>query len=95
MSSTPGPWTFVPWHIEEGPPAVRAPEGWIVCTASSDDDARLIAASPDMAEARLEAIKFADQDCMALTPAGDAMIARWRAALAKAGVTPPGGGCDE
>lgn len=51
MSATPGPWRFVPWHVEEGPPAVRCAEGWIVATTSSDDDARLIAAAPDLAEA--------------------------------------------
>ena len=48
---TPGPWRFVPWHIEEGPSAVRCAEGWIVATTSSDDDARLIAAAPDLADA--------------------------------------------
>jgi hypothetical protein len=45
---TPGPWKFVPWHIAEGPSEVRAPEGWLVCTTASDDDARLIAAAPDL-----------------------------------------------
>ncbi len=39
-----GNWRFVPWHIEEGAPAVRAPEGWLICNASSDDCARHIAA---------------------------------------------------
>lgn len=48
---TPGPWRYVPWHVEEGPPAVRSSEDWIVCTTASDDDARLIAAAPEMYEA--------------------------------------------
>ena len=38
------PWAFVPWHIEEGPSAVRAPEGWLICTTSSDANARRIVA---------------------------------------------------
>lgn len=37
------PWRFVPWHIEEDSSAVRSPEGWIVCTTSSDADAKFIA----------------------------------------------------
>lgn len=45
---TPGPWKFVPWHIEEGPSAVRSPEGWLICTTSSDANAILIAAAPDL-----------------------------------------------
>lgn len=48
---TPGPWRFVPWHIEEGPPAVRCAEGWIVATTASDDDARFIAAAPRLSDA--------------------------------------------
>jgi hypothetical protein len=48
---TPGPWRFVPWHIEEGPPAVRCAEGWIVATTAKDEDARLIADAPVMREA--------------------------------------------
>ena len=39
---TPLPWKFVPWHIEEGPSAVRAPIGHLVCTTASDADAQLI-----------------------------------------------------
>lgn len=45
--ATPRPWKFVPWHVEEGPPAVRAGAafGPIVCTTSSDADAALIVAA--------------------------------------------------
>lgn len=48
---TKGPWKYVPWHVEEGPPAVRAPEGWLVCTTSSDADAKLIAIAPCLLDA--------------------------------------------
>ncbi len=41
---TPEPWAFVPWHIEEGPSAVRAPAGHLVCNTASDIDARRIVA---------------------------------------------------
>lgn len=47
---TPGPWEYVPWHIAEGNSQVRAPEGWLICEASSDSNARLIAAAPDLLE---------------------------------------------
>lgn len=39
---TPTPWKFIPWHIEEGPSAVRAPEGWLICETSSDANAEMI-----------------------------------------------------
>ncbi len=39
---TPTPWKLSPWHVEEGPPAVRAPAGHIVCTTSSNEDAAFI-----------------------------------------------------
>lgn len=48
MSHTPGPWTFVPRHIAESEPEVRAPEGWLICCIASDDDAQAIAAVPEM-----------------------------------------------
>lgn len=53
---TPGPWHFVPWHIEEGPPAVRCAEGWIVATTSTDADAEFLARAPAM-EARIAEIE--------------------------------------
>ena len=37
------PWRFVPWHIEEGCAAVRAPGGGVICTTSSDAGAECIA----------------------------------------------------
>lgn len=43
--ATKGPWTFVPWHIAEGPSEVRAGAGWLLCGLPSDDDAAFIAAS--------------------------------------------------
>ena len=39
---TPTPWRYVPWHIEEGADAVRAPDGTLVCTTSGGGDASLI-----------------------------------------------------
>jgi hypothetical protein len=39
---TPLPWKFVPWHVEEGPSAVRAPDGHLICSAASDANAALI-----------------------------------------------------
>ena len=53
---TPGPWHFVPWHIEEGQPAVRCAEGWIVATTSNDANAEFIARAPAM-EARIAEIE--------------------------------------
>lgn len=62
---TPLPWAFSPWHIEEGPPAVRAPAGYLVTTTASDADAAYIVkacnAFPDLVKA-LEAIKQATID---------------------------------
>lgn len=39
---TQGPWRFVPWHIEEGSSAVRAPDGHLICSTASDANARRI-----------------------------------------------------
>ena len=41
--ATAGPWRSVPWHIEEGPPAVRVPDGWLLCSTAGENDARHIA----------------------------------------------------
>lgn len=78
-----GPWVFVPWHIEEGPPAVRSPDGWIVATTSSDADARLIAAAPEL----LEALEYLTNEllvCPWQRPTPTA-IQKARKALTKAG----------
>lgn len=40
--ATARPWRFVPSHVAEGPSEVRSPEGWLICTTSSDADAALI-----------------------------------------------------
>jgi hypothetical protein len=61
-SFTPGPWKYSPWHIEEGEPAVRAPEGWIIANVNSDPNAQLIAAAPDMYEALMGIIPLIAQD---------------------------------
>lgn len=48
--ATKGPWVMVPWHIEEGPSAVRkADSSEYVCNTASDATASLIALTPDLA----------------------------------------------
>ncbi len=56
---TPGPWKFVPWHVEEGPPAVRAPAGWAICFTSSDANAAFIVRAANAHDALVEALKDA------------------------------------
>ena len=47
-AATPGPWKFSPWHIEEGPSAVRKDDYGFVCNTDCDSTAAYIAAcSPD------------------------------------------------
>jgi len=67
------PWRYVPWHIEEGPPAVRAREGWLICTTSSDETAAFIAhastAAPalaDIAEKMLAVCEADEALCVAI-----------------------------
>jgi hypothetical protein len=43
-AATAAPWRYSPQHIEEGPSAVRAPQGWAICHTSSDVEAEFIAA---------------------------------------------------
>ena len=50
-----------------------------------EDDGRLMISAPDMYEALTEAVQLALQDPAALSPLGRDIIARWEAALAKAG----------
>lgn len=47
LAATEGPWKHIPWHIEEGPPAVRCDggNGHIVATTASEKDAAFIAAA--------------------------------------------------
>ncbi|MDQ4421509.1 hypothetical protein OOT33_13865 [Sphingobium sp. DEHP117] len=56
-AGTQGEWKFVPWHIEEGPPAVRAEAGWIIATTSSDADAQAIALFMSNATAIIAALR--------------------------------------
>ena len=65
---TPGPWRFVPAHIEEGESAVRAPEGWIVCTTSSDDDAAFIARAVNAHDDLVAALREIADGCDAYRP---------------------------
>ena len=82
---TPGPWHFVPWHIEEGQPAVRCAEGWIVATTSNDANAEFIARAPAM-EARIAELEAERDELVRFK--GDAIRAcakhrcsKWEAAL--------------
>lgn len=54
----PLPWKAVPWHIEEGPPAVRDARGDIVCTTASDATAEFIVKAANN-EARLTELEAA------------------------------------
>lgn len=82
---TPGPWHFVPWHIEEGQPAVRCAEGWIVATTSNDANAEFIARAPAM-EARIaeleaerdELVRFKED---AILACAKHRCSKWEAAL--------------
>lgn len=58
--STPGHWSYSPWHIEEAHAAVRHKDGWIICTTSSDEIARLISLAPEMAQALVAAEALAE-----------------------------------
>ncbi len=54
----------------------------IACEALAVMD-HLDARERRLREALEEAVEFADQDWQCLTPAGDAMLAKWRAALSE------------
>lgn len=54
---TPLPWSFVPWHIEEGSPAVRAPAGYLVTTTASDADAAFIVKAVNNHDALVKALE--------------------------------------
>ena len=59
---TPGPWKAVPWHIMEGNPAVQAPDGYLICETSCNDDAELIAEAGTVAhETKLSPRELAEQ----------------------------------
>lgn len=79
------PWKFSPWHIEEGPPAVRAADGWIVCTTSSDEHAKLIAAAPDVIAALELALEYWAHRQQRYKNRFPVWVQNAKAALAKAG----------
>jgi len=65
--ATPRPWRFIPWHVEEGPPVVRAPAGHIVGTFASDDDAQLTALAVNAYDpSREEKVKALVEACKAV-----------------------------
>lgn len=80
MSATAGPWIFIPWHIAEGPSEVRAPDGSLVCTTSTDDDARLIAGAPEL----LRTARKADCACSPAERASGHDIDCWMPELLEA-----------
>lgn len=43
VAHTPGKVRYVPWHVEEGAPAIRTADDWLLCATSSDADAERIA----------------------------------------------------
>jgi hypothetical protein len=45
---TPGPWRHIPWHEEEGPPAILAPAGWRIASFASEYDAKLCSFAPEL-----------------------------------------------
>jgi hypothetical protein len=51
------PWKFSPWHIEEGPSAVRCATGYLVCETAGDADAKLIVAAVNSHDALVKALK--------------------------------------
>ena len=83
---TPGPWKAVPWHIAEGPSEVRAKEGWLICQTSSDANAHLIAASPEIGALLAQAVRLYEAYGLV---AGSPECGKWvndsRDALKKAG----------
>lgn len=61
QGNTKTPWKFSPAHIEEGPSAVRAPEGYIVCTTASDADAELIVTAVNERATLLSQVRQKDE----------------------------------
>lgn len=56
---TPTPWKFVPWHVEEGPSAFRAPAGHLVGNAASDADAEYIVKAVNSHSGLVSALRHA------------------------------------
>lgn len=56
-AATDGPWKHSPWHIEEGEPAIRAPEGWIIANLSSDANVALIVEAINALPALLDVVE--------------------------------------
>lgn len=83
---TPGPWRHSPWHIEEGPDGVYAPDAWLICTTSSAPNAHRIARVPEMEAALLAAEELEDRLAIFQAMDGHRPVAvnRARAAYRKA-----------
>ncbi len=88
---TPGPWKFGHWGDDfwvgadgyDGRKVARVTWGMGEEVEEGRENARLIAAAPDLLEALREAVEFFDSEYW-LTSAGEAMARRWRAAISKA-----------
>lgn len=79
----PMPWRFIPWHIEEGPAAVRSNAGWIVCATSSDADAACIVHRVNNWDAVVAELEWAESVLKCFIE-GSAQLESLRAALALA-----------
>lgn len=79
-----GPWHFSPWHIEEGPPAVRKDGYGIVATTAGDDTAAFIALlNPVTVSALLSRIEELEryEDRLCIDPGGSDKIDELESAM--------------
>ena len=62
------PWHYSPWHVEEGPPAVRHPSGYIIANTDTNANAALIVAAVNALPELLERVRRLEE---ALKPFAD------------------------
>ncbi|CAH1657572.1 hypothetical protein CHELA1G11_13033 [Hyphomicrobiales bacterium] len=61
-----GGWKYVPQHVAEGPSEVRHPDGWLICTTSSDELAALIVRAVNHFDEAVDTLKEARQNILDL-----------------------------